>query len=172
MEKEGKFLTMFLAMLVLTIVVHSTIHFSKFGASISGFSIDSTQTNGQKSSPLPFAGSFLFLILEWATLIGGMIYGYSQFKIEMNKEYKELDAIKNKSFSGNITDIDKLYSFLQERKSLRVSTIAKVFEVDKSLVESWGKTLETANFATITYPRIGGPKLTIKKKEVKDEKES
>jgi len=171
MEKEGRFLTMVLALLVLIIAVHSTVHFSKFGAGFSGLAVDNSATNGQNSNILQFSGSLIFLILEWAILIGGLIYSYTKFKFALNKEYEELNSIKDRQFSANTTDIDKMFEFLKEKKSLRVSTIAKVFEVDKSLVESWGKTLESAKFATISYPRIGGPKITIKEKEVKHDQE-
>lgn len=172
MKKEGRFLSMALALLVLVIAIHSTVHFSAYGASISGFAVDGQETNGQSSSPLVFSGSLVFLVLEWAVLIGGLIYSYTQVRLAMNQEYHELSAIKNKPLSKNATDIDKMYAFLKEKKSLRVATIAKVFEVDQELVENWAKTLETANFAILTYPRIGGPKILLKEKEVDHEEES
>lgn len=73
------------------------------------------------------------------------------------------------------TDIDRLYSYVLERKKIKLSVVAKKFNVKKELVEEWGSILEEHRMIEMHYPVAGEPTLRIpspkKEKAKKPEKD-
>lgn len=83
--------------------------------------------------------------------------------------------------SGNIqylsTDIDSLYSYVLENKSVGISAAAKRFKVGNETIEEWGRILEDHHMLELHYPVAGEPTLRIptprgvKTRKHKDKKE-
>lgn len=104
----------------------------------------------------------IFLIGIWAILILVLISVYIKDIRTLQEE--NIKTIVFKKLTGQSkTDLDSLYETLQEKKSFKVSTIAKSFKVSKDVAMEWCKILETADLATVDYPNIGGPILSINK---------
>ncbi len=70
--------------------------------------------------------------------------------------------------AGNVqgpeTNFDKLYTLLQQKEKLKISTIASTYSIPESLALQWASILETQNLAKVVYPAFGGPVLKIVKK--------
>lgn len=86
-------------------------------------------------------------------------------------EIGKIDIKKMRSRSK--TDIDILYELIKEKKDIKVSTISKIFEIEKELAMDWAKILESSELVTIEYPGFGGPiiKLKIPEEKLELEKE-
>jgi hypothetical protein len=97
----------------------------------------------------------MFLIAQWTVLFLALLIILVR-DIKLGGRTEEI-KIENKG-----TDLDALYNTLKEKKQLKISSIAKVFKVDKEIALEWGKTLEAGNLASVEYPGIGGPVLKIK----------
>ncbi len=119
-----------------------------FNKGITGFSIAET-----------FSGLFtgissqgkIILLVQWVFLIFVLfLSGVKDKRVKSRK--KELQGINlKKSTSKSGTDLDTLHNVLQKKKQLRVSTISKLFNINKDTAMSWAKTLESGNLATIDY---------------------
>lgn len=64
------------------------------------------------------------------------------------------------------TDIDKLMTIIEEKKSVSIEDMSKQLNVEVEQVENWAKILEEHGLIEIEYPIIGLPKL--RKKEWKE----
>ena len=62
---------------------------------------------------------------------------------------------------GTVTDIDRLYEILKQKKRIRFSAVEKAFNVDEEVVKSWAETLELGGFAVVGYSRVGKPELVL-----------
>ena len=92
--------------------------------------------------------SKIFLIGQWFFLILALLIAFVKDKLPEEK----LGYIDLKKMSQKYgTDIDTLYNLLKDKKQLRISSITKIFNVDKEVALWWCKTLEDANLAYIDY---------------------
>ena len=71
------------------------------------------------------------------------------------------------------TELDLLLEMINEKKSIPMSDIEKMFSVSKDLAEEWGRILEEHNLIKVYYPALGDPLfrantfIEVKKKKVK-----
>lgn len=135
------------------------------GPSLTGFSV--VTKVGEVYSSLPTT-SKLILFLQLGVFI--LILLYAAFKDRgVLEDKKELEKINLKEISkSSETDLDVLYKLLKEKNKVRISTITKVFKIDRALAMEWGKTLEEGGLAVIDYPRFSGPVLKLQKNENKN----
>ena len=61
------------------------------------------------------------------------------------------------------TDVDKILMVIKEKKRVKFSELAKMFNVSKQTIEEWAKILEDHGLAQIFYPTLGEPELREKK---------
>jgi len=175
MVKSGESkLKFFISLIVIITLLHLTAHFMIYGTGISlfaekgisGLAIGALEINEDElqdfKSSKPQTEKFSkFLILgEWLFLISLIMFMFIKEKMSIKQELIDLN-IKDKYKGAGKTDIDVFYEILKEKKSLRVSTVAKIFSVNKSLVMEWIDTLESGNLAYIDYPRFGEPTINI-----------
>jgi CBS domain-containing protein len=59
------------------------------------------------------------------------------------------------------TTIDEVLKIIEEKGSITIDEIAKKFHVDVSVIEEWAKILEEHRLASINYPIIGKPYLSL-----------
>ncbi|MFA5174460.1 MAG: hypothetical protein WC438_04740 [Candidatus Pacearchaeota archaeon] len=170
MAKEEKILffrVFFVISLIFLLNLVSYVY--KYGdikGGFTGFSVKSTVYNAY--SGLPYI-SKMFLIVQWTILI--LLLLSVAFKDNrLKNQDKEVLSLNLKRKSGaNKTDLDTLYEVLKDKKKLRVSTIAKAFNVDPEIALEWGKILESGSLAIIDYPGFGEPVIKIIEKENKQQ---
>lgn len=154
--------------LILLALFHTVAHVFFYGTGVnglvqtgvSGFSVgdlnlaDDAKLEAQKFSPL----SKGVIIAEWVLLIGLVVF--TMFRTKVHASVPEPAHIE--SFRGpSKTDLDVLYDLLKQNKKLSLSYIQKTFHVDKDIVESWCRILESGNLAEVHYPHIGEPELRL-----------
>ena len=143
-------------------IINLSYKLKKQGPNLTGFSVVSKV--GEIYSSLPTT-SKLVLFLQVGIFI--IILLYAAFKdrgiLQDNEEIDEIDLKETIKQPG--TDLDTLYKLLKEKNKLRISTIRKIFKIDKDLAMEWGKTLEEGGLAVIDYPRFSGPILKLKQKK-------
>lgn len=166
-----------ITLLILTILGHATTHFIVYKTSIplletigvSGLVIQNVSSDVNLESQLkedyPKVSfiSKIALIGEWSLLILLIVFSATKKRIHLKKEETSIRPIVNKDNSK--TDIDLLYDLLKREKNLRVSTAAKLLNVNKETVEAWGEILENGDLATLNYPRFGEPEITLTNNE-------
>ncbi len=131
--------------------------YGNFNKGFTGFSIAETLT---KVLDIPLS-SKIFLLVQWAALIFLLFFTIIKDK-GMKSRKNELSGIDLKKVSKTSgTDLDALYKILQEKKELRISTISKLFHVDKDIATEWCKILESSNLVEIDYPRMSEPVVKI-----------
>ena len=74
----------------------------------------------------------------------------------------ELPYILKGKFPHLITNIDKLYKLVLERKRVRISAAARMFSVKPAKIEEWGKILEEYELLSLHYPMVGEPEITVR----------
>lgn len=84
------------------------------------------------------------------------------YKIVESEHVEQIKEALHGFSEGYKTDLDKLYTLLNERKKLTVSEIAKSFDVSKKEAEEWGKILQEQNLIELHYPTVGEPELRWK----------
>ncbi len=94
----------------------------------------------------------IFLGVQWLFLIFFLIITFVKDKnmISRKQELEGLDI--EKITQGKGTSLDNLYKVLEEKKQLRISTVAKIFNVSNNMAMQWCRTLEEGNLASIEYP--------------------
>jgi len=123
---------------------------------------------------LIIAGEWLVVII---VIIIVLVRGKHKFSKETEEEKKvnkdlTTEKIKIKYHKSKPeTDLDVLYKVLKEKKTLRVVTISEIFKINKDTAMNWCKILEEGNFATIRYPTVGSPKITVNETTEDEEKE-
>lgn len=190
MKKEGKSLlfkiSMFLIVLsIIEIAVFLFTSFSKSG-SISGNVISETGSNLSFSNIKLVGNSIkssigngysglssfakIFLLAQWFALF--IVSYFVLFKKRPPKDLKNdsTEIVLDTSPGKKKTDLDLLYEFLQDKKELRISTICKVFKVNKEIAMGWCKILESGNLVAIDYPGFGEPIIRIPENKNKDNK--
>lgn len=171
MEGKRIFLGVIFIAIVLIALLHTIFHFAVYGTGIrgiyefgvSGFTIGKLQLGEEIKSNYPQIPiiSKIVLILEWFIVITIVTFTFVRQKINLKKEIKSLNVHKNYGKSKTKTDLDVLYSILKEKKHLKLSTVSKVFKIDKDKVMEWCRILESGNLAEINYPGVGEPEIVI-----------
>lgn len=175
MEKRGiNIVRVLITFVLIVIVIHLIGHFSIYGTGlpflaqegISGLSIgpinlDDNNLQTFKNNSQYQVLSKYAVLGEWGLLMVLIIFSFAKERINVKKEVIDLSAARKYKKSENHTDLDTLYEMLKDKKSLRLSTISKLFEVDKDLVMEWVATLESGNLASISYPRFGEPEVKV-----------
>jgi len=165
MTKEDKLLfprILLIAVMVFFLnIINLAYKIKKQDSVLTGFSVIAKV--GEMYSSLPTTSKFV-LFLQLGIFI--IILLYAAFKDRgILEDKKELEHINlEESSRHSETDLDVLYKLLKEKNKLRISTITKVFKIDKALAMEWGKTLEEGGLAVIDYPRFSGPVLKLQKK--------
>ncbi len=162
-------IALFISIIFIIASLHTLFHVIVYSAGISdivktgisGFSIgkvsfESLVPEYQKISQK----SMIILVIEWGILLALMISAIIKHKQSLNEKFKT-KGILEKYKTKTKTDLDVLYEVLKNKKHLRVSTIMKIFNVSEEIAMNWAKTLESASLASLHYPRIGEPELTI-----------
>jgi Trk-type K+ transport system membrane component len=169
------------AFLVVIALIHTSLHIVIYGvnipgvgkASLSGLSIGGLKLGQDiKLNMGIFNSSKIILIAEWVLIGAIFLYVFLRSLTRKKEEVKELRTQKEVHRTGMETELDHLHNILKERKRLSLSTIVKLFGVDKDTATDWIKTLEAANLAMVHYPRFGEPEVILKeqpKKEVNHE---
>ena len=188
MEKRGAMRKIFLTVFFLVILLQTLFYFGIYGTGInsfaktgiSGFAIGKTnifeelKTNYQNlsgTSKIVIMGEWLIIIFVFLfILIKGLVKG----RVNIQKEIVGVAAIIKEPKQKPRTDLDVFYDTLKQKKSLRVSVAAKLFNISKEEAMTWGKILESGKFAEIHYPAVGDPKIVLiggEKDEKKEPKE-
>jgi hypothetical protein len=106
------------------------------------------------------------LAVEWGVILFFVVVLMVRRKKLDRQEFDSLNLTKSRiEKSWTKTDLDNLYEVLKERKDLKLQTISKAYSVDKTVVMSWGKALETAGLIKIEYPLFGDPKFIYEEKK-------
>jgi hypothetical protein len=113
--------------------------------------------------PLISTVSKISLITEWLLLIYLMYISYKtkQNMKEENAQKEQMEEIMKRDRTKTKTDLDILYDVLKEKKKIKVSTAAKAFNVDKKIINEWCDILEEGNLATMNYPKMSEPEITL-----------
>ena len=85
-------------------------------------------------------------------------------KPEINK-IRKFKVVSNKSEKITETDFDKLVKIVDQVDSVKLSTIAKLFNIDIKKAEEWGKILDDHNLIHLHYHGFGEPELRKWKKQ-------
>ena len=170
MEKKRIFKAL-LTLFILVALLHNIFHFSIFGTGIHGLNekgisgLIISEVNLGENIRNNYGSlsttSKIILIIEWGIIMAAFIFIYVRNKIEMKKEVENITSPKKYKRSGKSTDLDALYNLLKEKKHLRLSTITKVFKVEKDIALNWARTLENAGLIEIHYPKIGEPEIVL-----------
>ncbi|NCO11100.1 hypothetical protein CO038_00995 [Candidatus Pacearchaeota archaeon CG_4_9_14_0_2_um_filter_39_13] len=176
MEKRGagKILTVLISAVLIIIALHLMAHFTVYGTRIptlgekgvSGLAIgplgiDESEFQDIKGNTQKETFSKYLIVGEWLFLIVLVLFTFVKDRVSMTREVIDLNIKERYKNPGNKTDLDILYEILKEKKTLRVSTISKMFNIDKRLVMDWINTLESGDLASINYPRFGEPEVRI-----------
>lgn len=172
MQKRGKarIVGIVITAVLVLAVLHTTMHLlvygtgiSGFGASgVSGFSVGKLNIDEEfKQSNAAISPLSQWIIIgEWALLISMILFGMFRERITLpQKSTQETTLTLPAKTDSSKTELDVLYDLLREKKSLKISAIAKTFDVDHETVEEWAQILENNNLATLLYPRIGEAEL-------------
>ncbi len=109
--------------------------------------------------------SKIFFIIQWSIILIIMVYAFFQDKLSILKREEVENVASYRSSNKNKTDLDIFYDILKVKKSLRISTISKSFNVSENIAMGWAKILESANLVKIEYPGFGEPKVVINEKK-------
>jgi len=63
-----------------------------------------------------------------------------------------------------ITDFDRLVDLVNQKEVVKLSDVAKKFNINQKQAEEWGKILDARNLLHLHYPAFGGPELRKWKK--------
>jgi hypothetical protein len=171
MKRKKRKLGIFVTLIIIVLMLHSTIHFSLLGKGVTGFfekgilgfsigkfSIgEDIKDRYQAISP----ASKIILIGEWAILILVIVTAVIKSRVEIKKELSGIKSPHKYKSTKKSTDLDALFNLLKEKKHLRLSSIAKAFKIDKDLALSWSRTLESAQLVSINYPKFGDPEVVL-----------
>lgn len=174
MKRKLTFLGAFLVLLVIVALAHAFVHLTFYGTGYEGFAkrgLTGMAVEGSDTEESGLPVSEIILFLEWGLIFLGAIFVYAKHKIDLKKELDYLTMLKQKKHFHGGTELDNFYELLKEMKHFRLSNASKVFDVDYDIIEDWAHSLETAEVAELTYPRIGGPEVhLVSEKKEGDEK--
>lgn len=120
--------------------------------------------------------SMNFLYIGAALISFTFVYALIKLRKEMEKHKEKPKKEKTKQtvriasmkkyaalkYSQYETDMDKLYRLLQKFKTVKLSEIRGVFNIDNDKAEEWAKILDEHKLAVLYYPSFGEPELRWK----------
>ena len=169
MKKEVKKLfPITILIVVVTLFINTGYLVYKYGhlnTGLTGLSIGTIRDafiNASEMSQI----SKIFFIVQWLIISIIVVYAFFQDKLSILKGEEVENVASYRSSNKNKTDLDIFYDILKSRKSLRISTISKSFDVSENIAMGWAKILESANLAKIEYPGFGEPKVVINEKKI------
>ena len=169
MKKEVKKLfPITILIVVVTLFINTGYLVYKYGhlnTGLTGLSIGTIRDafiNASEMSQI----SKIFFIVQWLIISIIVVYAFFQDKLSILKGEEVENVASYRSSNKNKTDLDIFYDILKSRKSLRISTISKSFDVSENIAMGWAKILESANLAKIEYPGFGEPKVVINERKV------
>lgn len=134
---------------------------------LSGYSIVDLTKVYSEISP----SSKIFLVIQWAVIAIIIIIVFFKnrgiWRRKTEKAGINIDAIMKKSK----TNLDALYTLLQEKKQMSTKSISDLFKIKEDLAMEWIRILESGDLVTIEYPGIGSPMAIIKTDQNKKEGE-
>lgn len=160
-EKGGKSVFLkFLLVSAFILIANAGVIAYKYGKNFTGFSIsEGVERTYSEISSL----SKILFVIQWGVIIFVLLFVFI-FERAGNSKKKDIAEISSRKLSGNSsTDLDALYSALQEKKKLKLSTISKAFGINAEVAMEWCKILEAGNLAVIDYPGIGEPVIKLGK---------
>lgn len=174
-EKETpKRRRIFIKLLLVVIIIGALSHtyYNTFGFTIPDFQSDGITgkvitadvISGFGDIPLSsriiIAGEWIFVLVIILYLL---IKGRMTLERDLQKERGvSLERKKIQSSKSQYeTDLDVLHDILKEKKILRLSVISKTFGITNKTTTDWCRILEEGDIATLSYPTVGSPKLTI-----------
>ncbi len=179
MNRGGKVVAFVLSLVAVFVVLHSVYHVFVFGTGISGFAqagisgIVIGDKDFREEIQIISSGVFnksfskIILFVEWGLLFALLVFAFVRKRITSKRELESLHIRKNSSKSkGPSTDLDSLYDILKDKKHLKLSTISKVYGIDKEVAMLWGKTLESGKLIRVDYPFFSEPRFVYTEKEV------
>lgn len=168
MYKRPIFASIFFGLVVVAAIVHLFFQVALYGTGINGFAEKGISGFAIRDVAEGFNISFSTIILfaEWGLILLGIVFVYVKHRFEMNHELADLRMIKDKKHFKGGTELDNFYELLRDKRKFRLSSAAKVFEVDEDVIEDWAKTLESSKLATLRYPRIGSAELMLAENKI------
>lgn len=163
MDKLRSFFVLFLVIVLVIAAAHSVYYLGGFdGLGISGSVVDDSEVDGIVSFSPRSSLSRVILFIEWEAIVLLFIFVLLRRKNLTKKELQELTFLKqNIKNEGLTTDIDNLNQLLKKKGRARLSTVAKLYNINKDIAMGWGKTLEAAHLAVIEYPRFSEPEFVF-----------
>ena len=142
------------------------LYINKGGVSYSTFS-------GKVSSEIPKLtaridlSTILFLIQWVLVILIALVIYHSHLKNRKEKIVK-IDKIKMTKGKSQ-TDLDVFYNILKNEKILKMSAVAKTFNLTKEKALEWSKILENYGLANVEYPAFDDPVVRINENEKNEE---
>ena len=175
-KRDETIFGLILTALFLIALIHTLIHIAVYGTGISGlykqgmsgFAIGKLELGQEFKSRNPALSplSKIAIAGEWTILALLLFINLLKNKTDSNPSILELNIQKPVSNKSEIrTDIDVLYNLLKEKKRIKLSLIAKSFNITKEEVMEWCKILESGGLATIEYPKLGEPELALEEED-------
>ncbi|MBU0629261.1 MAG: hypothetical protein KKC75_08805 [Nanoarchaeota archaeon] len=111
--------------------------------------------------------SLLFLLVMFISLFFFRLINHkNQPSKKSPEEHKDKPIQPINGLSGkkvtlgpNETDLDALYKLVMQEGRIKVSVLAKYFNVDRKKIEEWASILESHNLIEIHYPPVGEQEL-------------
>ncbi|MBS3152919.1 hypothetical protein J4230_05945 [Candidatus Woesearchaeota archaeon] len=118
---------------------------------------------------------YIGLLFSLFTIVGFFVIKFSSKNRHINKKVisvkqpvsgdvklhsmRRFIALKHNKYE---TDLDKLYRLIEKYHVVKFSEVSKLFNIDNSKIEQWGKILESHSLAYTHYPTFGEPELRWK----------
>jgi hypothetical protein len=166
MEKRGKFLFLKVVLIFIVIVIWAGLIFYEQLPGIMRPEIAEKITEFYTNFPLVLTILHtLKIILISLIPLAALFIILKIFVIGDKTEIQGINVADMKKKSK--TDLDILYSIVQDKKELKVSSIARLFRIDPELAMEWAKILESGDLIVIEYPDFKGPVIRYKEPENK-----
>jgi uncharacterized membrane-anchored protein YitT (DUF2179 family) len=158
MGKRGNFVMVFF-MILLLVFGNVFLYMRNAKITLSGFSV--ADASNKLKNPDFYTLSF---IVQWVLILIILLIFYVKFLKKRRKEEKTtvIKVEREKGDGKAHTSLDELYSLLTKKKNLKISIIARSFDIDKDTALEWCKILEEHNLATIEYPAFSEPEVVLK----------
>lgn len=175
MDPHVRTRTILISLVLVVALLHTITHFAIYGTGVSGIaetgisglaignrSGEEIRADLENTSPVISPVSKGIVLSEWIILVmlimGNLIM--ERKKVTSQPLIVEQLPIHSKSK----TDLDALYDLLKEKKRLKMSVIAKSFNISETTANDWAEILETAKLATVNYPRFSESELVLNEK--------
>ncbi len=108
---------------------------------------------------------FLILWVLVLLFILFLIIKYLKEEIRNKKNFQSNIVSVHKKGGLTYTDLDNFYKMLLANEKLKISTIAKSFDIPKEKALEWSKIFEEEGLVTINYPAFLEPEVILKAKK-------